>query len=165
MATPAPVQLQLPLTVSGLVLLCICLWTATTTFYVFHCHHSTNTTISSMIPIFSVAIAIKIGCITISKQECIPVGSVLSTVVALVGGAGCVSQLALGVGCIPGCTGQGAVWPGGVSAWGCLSRGCLPWGCVCPGGCLPGGCLSHNPVNRITDACENITLPQLCCRR
>ena len=66
----------------------------------------------------------------------------------------------------------GGVYPGGVSA-----RGCLPWGClgvylggVCLGGVCLGGCLphplpadTHTPVNRITDACENITLPQLRC--
>ena len=66
---------------------------------------------------------------------------------------------------------------GGVSAWGCAQ------GCVCPGVCVPGdvcaqglclprgvpdwgvpalGCLPHTPpVNRITDAFENIILPQL----
>ena len=30
---------------------------------------------------------------------------------------------------------------------------------------LPGNGADHPPVNRITDACENITLPQLRCRR
>ena len=55
------------------------------------------------------------------------------------GGAGCVSQLALGVGCIPGCTGQGGCLARGVSAWGvsvqgvsalgvCLPRGVSAWG-------------------------------------
>ena len=77
-------------------------------------------------------------------------------------------------GCLP-------VWGGAWServGWGCLPGpgGCLPG----PGGYLPGpgGCLSGPrgdglvsqhaprqtpPVNRITDACENITLPQLRC--
>ena len=35
------------------------------------------------------------------------------------------------------------------------------------GGCLPGGCLADTtpPVNRMTDRCENIILPQLHCGR
>ena len=54
-----------------------------------------------------------------------------------------------------------SVCPGGcltreVSAWGVSARGYLPRGGVCP---LP------LPVNRITDACEKITLPQLRCGR
>ena len=66
--------------------------------------------------------------------------------------------------CPLGVSAQEGVCPFGVSAWGCLPRWCLPgevsaWG-VCPGGCLP-----HPPVNRITDACENTTLPQLRCGR
>ena len=51
-------------------------------------------------------------------------------------------------------------------------------GGVCPGGCLPRGVSTHGdgicqvgvcqtppPLNRITDRCENITLPQLRCGR
>ena len=71
---------------------------------------------------------------------------------------------------------------GGLSAWpgrGCLlpGEGCLPgvgcllgWGgCLPDGGCLPGhGVLPgqgvHLPVDRMTDACENITFPQLLLR-
>ena len=75
------------------------------------------------------------------RQECTPVGCVPSVAVAM---------------CIPACTGQG------VSARGC----------VCPGGCLPEGCLPggvypdmhwsrHPPVDRMTDRCKNITIPQL----
>ena len=75
---------------------------------------------------------------------------------------------------------------------GVYSRGvCLLWGCVCSGGCLLlGGCLLWGgvcswgvsapwgvcgipacteadtpPVDRITDACKNITLAQLRCGR
>ena len=82
------------------------------------------------------------------KQECIPVGCVPSAAVAICWGGGCL--------------------PGGVSA----QRGCLPRGGVCPGVCLPGGvsaqgagvsagvCLADTPpVDRMTDPCENITLP------
>ena len=68
--------------------------------------------------------------------------------------------------CIPACTGQGGGSGQGVSGQG----GCLPGG-----GCLPRGggvcllgCLPHTPllpVNRMTDVCENITLPQLRCGR
>ena len=60
---------------------------------------------------------------------------------------------------------------GGVCSWG----GCLlPGGLSAPGGwcLLPGGCgipacteADTPPVNRITHACENITLPQLRCGR
>ena len=61
----------------------------------------------------------------------------------------------------------------GVSAQGCQPRGCLPRGClsggclpggVCPGGCLPRGVSAQTPIplaDRMTDACENITLPEL----
>ena len=55
---------------------------------------------------------------------------------------------------------------------------CIPVGCVtsaalaiCPGGgCLPGGvcpnaCWDTTPMNRMTDRCKNITLPQLRCGR
>ena len=63
--------------------------------------------------------------------------------------------------CIPACTEQGGVWPGG----------CLPGGVVCwggglfAGGVVCWGCLPHPPVDRMTDTCENITFPQLRCRR
>ena len=79
--------------------------------------------------------------------------------------------------------------PGGVPARGCTCLGvylprrctCLegtyqgvylpmgvctfPGGCTCPGVCvyLPGGCTCPGtppPVNRMTDRCKNITLPQ-----
>ena len=58
----------------------------------------------------------------------------------------------------------------------CIRVGCVPSAAVVfSGGCLPGGGVSArgggvaathtHPVNRITDACENITLPQLRCGR
>ena len=66
----------------------------------------------------------------------------------------------------------------------CIPVGCVPpahWrylpACSVPGGAWSGGCLllgglvsqhalrQTPPVNRITHACENITLPQFCCRR
>ena len=74
---------------------------------------------------------------------------------------------------------------GGVPAWGGVpARGCvyLPGGCTCPGGVpalvvyllgdvptwgvyLPGGCTCPDtppsPMNRMTDRCKNITLPQI----
>ena len=79
----------------------------------------------------------------------------------------------------------GGLCPGDLSAWGVsacgglpsgfLTRGCLPRGLsaqeggVCLGGYLPGGgCLLDTQlpsVDRMTDACENNTLPQLCCGR
>ena len=72
------------------------------------------------------------------KQECIPVGCVLSAAVAVcwVGGGGvCRGSVCLGV----------SAWGGsaqGVSAW---------WGCT------------HPPRGQ-TDTCENITFPQLLLR-
>ena len=75
-----------------------------------------------------------------------------------------------GSGCLPrGCLPREGM-PRGVSARGRVSAqgGCLL--CVCPGGCLPGMCVSawavYTPpsVDRMTDACENITFPQLLLR-
>ena len=62
----------------------------------------------------------------------------------------------------------------GVSAQRGLPRdGCLPGGSCClgvsmcggcrPRGCLPGGVCQTPRVNRMTDRCKNITLPQLRC--
>ena len=72
------------------------------------------------------------------KQECIPVGSVQSAAVAM---------------SIPACTGQGGVYPRGVSA----QRGCLP------GGCIPACTEADTPLwtEWLTDRCKNITFPQL----
>ena len=71
-----------------------------------------------------------------TKQECIPVGCVPSAAVAVGGGAGCL---------------PGGVCPGDVSAWGG----------VCPSACWD----THPPpVNRITDACENITMLRMVIR-
>ena len=66
--------------------------------------------------------------------------------------------------------------PGGVCPGVCLPGRCLPGGYL-PGRCLPRGVSArgvgvypsmhwgrHPPVNRITDACENITFPQLLLR-
>ena len=84
----------------------------------------------------------------------------------------CSSRLLEGVSAWGVSAQEGGVCPGG----GCLlRRGCLPGrgvsaqeGGVCPegvsaqGGVCPEGCLSDTPpVDRMTDACENITLPQL----
>ena len=70
-------------------------------------------------------------------------------------------------------------WAGGVSISACTGRGgCLHRGGVCQEGsaqggvCLGGGCLPRGvcipactgaapPVDRMTDRCKNITLPQL----
>ena len=93
--------------------------------------------------------------VCIWKQECIPAWCVPSAAVVSVGG---VSQHALDEGCIQACTGQG-VCVQGVSA----QEGVSDWGSVCPGRCLPQPLLTS--VNRMTDARENITLPQLRCGR
>ena len=52
-----------------------------------------------------------------------------------------------------------SVW--GVSAWGFLHEGCLPDGDVCWG--VSTQRVSVPPVDRMTEACENITLPELRC--
>ena len=88
-----------------------------------------------------------------------------------------------------GCLPMGGVWMGclpmgGVSEWGVCPRGCLPKDVSAHGGsvqrgCLPGGLpqggvprgvsawglstqggYKHPPVDRMADACENITLRQ-----
>ena len=95
---------------------------------------------------------------------------------------------AQGEGCLPSggvCLEKGGVCPGGVSLWGVCLGGGQPGevsaqevstqGVVCLGGCLPGGvckgglpngeCLlggvCQPPLDRMTDMCKNITLPQL----
>ena len=78
--------------------------------------------------------------------------------------------LCLGVSVEGGlCLEGGSVQLGSLSSWGLcpvgvsvqlgsLSRG----GNLCPGGLCPEGglCQGDPPVDRMTDACENITLPQ-----
>ena len=55
----------------------------------------------------------------------------------------------------------GGVSDQGVSDWGVSAQRA-----VCPGGVCREGLLPDiPPVNRIADACENITLPQLRCGR
>ena len=58
----------------------------------------------------------------------------------------------------------------GVSAQRVSAQEGVCLGIVCPvgvsacGGCLPGGMYTSLPVDRMTDACENITFPQLLLR-
>ena len=66
-----------------------------------------------------------------NKQECIPVGCIPSTAVAVSGWG--VSAQEGGRGCLPG----GCLPRGGVCA-----RGCLPKGGVCPRGVSAWGCTS-----------------------
>ena len=73
--------------------------------------------------------------------------------------------------CIPACTGWG-VYPSVHWAWGCVFQHTLGWGGSVQGvvpaqrGCLAQCMLGYTPpVDRMTDACENITLPQLRCGR
>ena len=52
---------------------------------------------------------------------------------------------------------------GGLLSGGSAQEGCLS---ARRGVCLLGGvCQTHPPVNRMTDRCKNITLPQLRCGR
>ena len=99
-----------------------------------------------------------------SIQECIPVGCIPSNAVAVCWGEGvCLPRGWCGVW---GSAGGKGCPPGGclssvVSAGGCLTRGCLPSGGVCLGGICPGGLSArHQPVDKMTDRCNNITLPQ-----
>ena len=82
----------------------------------------------------------------ILQQECIPVECVPSAAVAFSRGR---------VVCL-----------GGVCPRGCLPRGCLPKGVSASGGACLGECLLREmsaqrgctpPMDRMTDACENIT--------
>ena len=61
----------------------------------------------------------------------------------------------------------GCTWSGGVPGPGevyLVLGGTWSWGgCLVPGGAVPGQVLP--PLNRMTDACKNITLPQLRCGR
>ena len=96
------------------------------------------------------------------RQECIPVGCVLSTAVAISGGVSAWGVSAQWGVCSGELSAWGSVYLGAVCAGGCLptgmsARGCLPRGGVCPGGCTPPSCGQ-------TDACENITFPQLLLR-
>ena len=82
------------------------------------------------------------------------------------GGGGGVSQHALGRGgvypsmhwaggCIPACHAGGGVCTGrGI----CTEGRCLPRGCVAD---TPPGPEASTPLDRMTDACKNSTLPQL----
>ena len=73
---------------------------------------------------------------------------------------------------LPGGTSGGCACPGGgVPGRGCTCWGVyLPGGCTCLGGCTCPGCTCPGGgtpplVDRITDACKNITLAQLRCGR
>ena len=81
-------------------------------------------------------------------------------------------QECIPVGCLPpACCPGGVPGPRGVSAPEGREEGCLVWGGVCSqGGDWSGdgipACTEADspPVNRITDTCKNITLPQLSLR-
>ena len=70
------------------------------------------------------------------------------------GGELCVPEgacMAEGHVCLGGMHGRGACVPGGM-------HGSMAGGHACLGACVAGGpCVA--PVNRMTDTCENITLP------
>ena len=98
------------------------------------------------------------------KKECIPVGCVPSTAVAVCRGMSSQGVCLPARGCLPkGVSAHGGVCLG-VSAWGvclglsaCLPGGFCPGGCACPGvsahrGVCPGGCLPDTlpPVDRMT---------------
>ena len=119
--------------------------------------------------------------LTYHGQECIPVGCVPSAAVAVVGW-GCLHQSMLGYVCPGGVSapvhagiclsGGGGFLPQCMLRYVCLG-GCLPQcmlGYYCPGrGVCPSACWdtpTPTPhMNRIADACEKITFPQLRCGR
>ena len=98
---------------------------------------------------------------THTQQECIPVGCIPPTCCLYL--PACTAPR--------GCTCPGGVYPPrgvylpmGLPARGVLAQGGVPapGGCTCPGGCTWPRCmLAYTPpVNRMTDRCKNITLPQ-----
>ena len=93
------------------------------------------------------------------RQDCIPVGYVHPLVARISQHAMCWgSLLRVGVSAPGGSCPEGMFAPGGGWSLGVPASG--------PGGCLPlvpGGCIP--PVNRFTDMCKNMTLPQLRCGR
>ena len=88
--------------------------------------------------------------ITQQKQECIPVGCVLSAAVAVCSGGGVCSRVGLLL--------EGVSAPGAVCLlWGvcvCSGRGVCSWGAVYPS--MHWG-RPPPPVERMTDRCKNIT--------
>ena len=89
-------------------------------------------------------------------------------------------------GCIPACTGQGVCIPACTGRGGGVYQHALGRRVsilACPGGCLPRGVSAkvgvsaggvaappetigrHLPMDRMTDRCKNVTLPQLRCGR
>ena len=62
--------------------------------------------------------------------------------------------------CLVGCLPSRGVCPGGVSVWGAVCMGVSAWGVSAQGGVCLMGCTPPAPVNRMTDRCKNITLPQ-----
>ena len=114
------------------------------------------------------------------EQECIPVECVPPAAVAVCGGGGVSAWQgvsAQGSVSVQGVSAQMGVCLGGVGPEGCLPmEGVCPgrcllrrgvcWGGVCPWGFCPSACWdTHPPVDRMTDRCKNITLPQLRCGR
>ena len=82
---------------------------------------------------------------------------------------GCVTApgvyLPMGCTCLGGVPSQGMYLPRGRGAQGYLPRdgGVLAWGVPAGGMYLPEGCTcpgTPSTVNRMTDRCKNITLPQ-----
>ena len=104
---------------------------------------------------------IPVGCVPTARRPyagvCFPGGcGVWSGGVGLVRGGLCLVQ--------GGCLVWGSVWSGGVPGPG---GGGLVWGgvvCLVWGG-LPQYLVGYHPPCGQTDACENITLAQLCCGR
>ena len=67
----------------------------------------------------------------------------------------------LGIVCLGELSTLGGVCPGGVCPWRCLPSWLSAWGWVS----APVHAAINPPLDRMTDVCENITLPQLRCGR
>ena len=102
------------------------------------------------------------------KQECIPVGCILSTAVTVSQGGGCLllGGLLLGGVCSGGVCSSRCLLQGGVCSWGAsvlrgvCSWGGLLWGVSAPRGCgIPActGADTPTPPCGQTDAYKNIT--------
>ena len=122
------------------------------------------------------ALALRVCIPACTGQGGVCLGSVCPGVVSAWGRGVCPGRCVCSGGCLPrsglpeGSLPTGCVSKHALGRGGCVSKHALGRGCVSPAGCLPGGVLSarHPPsptVDRMTDAREKITFPQLRCGR
>ena len=155
----------------GIKLWFLAIWASIITPRLPRHHHITKNVLLQRISRIHCTVRTRVAAMLLLKQGCIPVGCVPPA---------CSPYPSMH--CMGGvCVYRSLHWTGGVYpsmhwAGGCLPRvGCLPRGVSAQCGCLPRGDLSRGvsasglgvadtpPVNRMTDRCKNITLPQLRC--